>query len=60
MEQGNLDILNPRFIYAGQSSWPHNNITGNDQLMDSMGLAHTRQEWIIIWSGRNWILKHAD
>ena len=20
---------------------------------------HTRQEWIIIWSGRNWILKHA-
>ena len=21
---------------------------------------HTRQEWIIIWSGRNWILKHAD
>ena len=23
-------------------------------------LSHTRQEWIIIWSGRNWILKHAD
>ena len=21
---------------------------------------HTRQEWIIIWSGRNWILKHAN
>ena len=21
---------------------------------------HTRQEWIIIWSGRNWILKHAE
>ena len=23
-------------------------------------MTHTRQEWIIIWSGRNWILKHAD
>ena len=22
--------------------------------------SHYRQEWIIIWSGRNWILKHAD
>ena len=21
---------------------------------------HTRQEWIIIWSDRNWILKHAN
>ena len=21
---------------------------------------HTRREWIIIWSGRNWVLKHAD
>ena len=21
---------------------------------------HTRLEWIIIWSGRNWILKHAE
>ena len=25
----------------------------------TMGDTHTRQEWIIIWSGRNWILKHA-
>ena len=23
-------------------------------------ITHTRQEWIIIWSGRNWILKHAN
>ena len=23
-------------------------------------VTHTRQEWIIIWSGRNWILKHAN
>ena len=23
-------------------------------------VTHTRQEWITIWSGRNWILKHAD
>ena len=24
------------------------------------GNTHTRQEWIIIWSGRNWILKRAN
>ena len=26
----------------------------------SRSYTHTRQEWIIIWSGRNRILKHAD
>ena len=29
-------------------------------LTRSLTHSHTRQEWIIIWSGRNWILKHAD
>ena len=27
---------------------------------DAFTHTHTRQEWIIIWSGRNWILKHAN
>ena len=35
--------------------------SGNQFWLNIHGMCtHTRQEWIIIWSGRNWILKHAD
>ena len=46
-----MDLLMFDFWIASQEVTPGTTHTHN---------THTRQEWIIIWSGGNWILKHAD
>ena len=47
---------------SGQSSLTLKRVASNGSMAPcrSHHGNHTRQEWIIIWSGRNWILKHAN
>ena len=60
--QSRYPALWPSFVELGQSQsaqFPCKKRTTLKYYISSDG-SHTRQEWIIIWSGRNWILKHAD